>query len=241
MPVAADSLERLVPDELRVEDVTGEESLTLHLERYGFAAEHAGPGRILDIACGVGYGTRLLAERLPTAREVVGVDLSPGAIEYARTRYADPRIRYVESDVMTFHAQEGFDTIVSLETTEHLPEPRAFLHRMAGLLRPGGFLIASVPTTPSTDFNPHHLHDFDERSFRKLVEDLPLTEVDALLQVQPVPFMVIARARERRLESRRKKLLGWYARNPAVLLRRIRATLRYGFCNRYLTLAWRKA
>ncbi len=55
MPVDASSLERLVPDN-RVEGVaTGDETLRLHLERYRFSARHARPGRLLDIACGVGY------------------------------------------------------------------------------------------------------------------------------------------------------------------------------------------
>ena len=62
MQLDATSLERLVPDELRSGDVTGEEALRISLERYGFAAQHARPGRLLDLACGVGYGTRFLTD-----------------------------------------------------------------------------------------------------------------------------------------------------------------------------------
>ena len=241
MHVAADSLERLVPDELRARDVTGGDSLELHMERYAFAAEQAGPGRLLDIACGVGYGTHLLAERVASASEVVGVDLSAKAIEYARERYANSRIRYVECDAMTFDAPGGFDTVVSLETAEHMPEPRRFLRRLAGLLRPAGTLIASVPTTPSVDINPHHLHDFDERSFRALVDGLSLTEVASLRQVQPVSLGDVLSRSEQRLAHRRPNLLEWYARHPGALVDRVRSTLRYGFANHYLTLVWRKA
>ena len=241
MRVAADSLERLVPDELRTGDVTGDETLELHLERYAFAAEQAGPGRLLDIACGVGYGTQLLADRVAAASEVVGVDLSPSAIEYARERYANSRIRYVECDAMAFEVSGGFDTIVSLETVEHLPEPRRFLHKLAGMLRPAGTLIASVPTTPSVDINPHHLHDFDERSFRALVCGLPLTEVACLRQVQPVSLVSVLRRSETRLTHLRPRLLEWYARHPGALVRRVRSTLRHGRANHYLTLVWRAA
>ena len=241
MRVAADSLERLVPDELRAGDVTGSETLELHLERYAFAAEHAGSGRLLDIACGVGYGTHLLAERVASATEVVGVDSSPGAIAYARERYADSRIAYIVCDAMTFESPGGFDTIISLETTEHLPEPRRFLRSLAALLRPAGRLIASVPTTPSVDINPHHLHDFDERSFRALLEGLPLKEIASLRQVQPVSLGDVLHRREQRLARLRPNLPQWYARHPGALLRRLASTVRHGLANKYLTLVWQKS
>ena len=50
----ADSLERLVPAELRAGDTTGQETLELHVERYEFAARQLAPGRVLDCACGPG-------------------------------------------------------------------------------------------------------------------------------------------------------------------------------------------
>ena len=71
---------------------------------------------------------------------------------------------------MRFADPEGFDTIVTIETIEHLPNTVQFVSRIAGMLRPGGILIASVPTTPSVDGNPYHLHDFTERSFRRLFD-----------------------------------------------------------------------
>src|SRR5262245_16068204 len=100
--IDADSLERLVPDKIVAEEVTGQETLRLHLARYEFAAAQARPGRILDLACGVGYGTRLLAERARAADAVVGVDVSEQAIEFARGRYAAERIRFVCADALTF-------------------------------------------------------------------------------------------------------------------------------------------
>ena len=60
-----DSLERIVPRLMDTEDRAGAETLEIHLERYRFAADHARPGRLLDLACGVGYGTRLMADRQP--------------------------------------------------------------------------------------------------------------------------------------------------------------------------------
>ena len=148
MELDAASLERLVPDELRPGDVTGEESLRISLERYAFASGHAQPGRLLDVACGVGYGTRHLTDSARQLTEALGVDLSESAVGYANERYANGRTRFVVGDAMRFEDPEGFDTVVSIETIEHLPDPVRFAERIAGLLRPGGVLIGSVPITP---------------------------------------------------------------------------------------------
>lgn len=236
---STDTIERLVPEELEPDDVTGRKTLALHLERYAFAARHARPPRMLDIACGVGYGSRLLADRVEGVQEVLGVDHSPEAIGLAREHYAGGAVRFQEADAMRFEDASGFDTIVSLETVEHLPEPGGFLARLRGLLRPGGVLVASVPTTPSVDVNPYHQHDFTERSFRALLAAQGLHEVGCLRQRQPYrPWRTLAR-REARLADLRSGLAGYYARHPRALTRRIGALLLYGFENRYLTVACR--
>jgi len=236
---AADTLERLVPDALDPGDATGLATLALHLERYRFAARLLPPGRVLDLACGVGYGTALLAERGDV--EVLGVDLSTSAIGHARARHAGPRREFRVADALAFEDARGFDAIVSLETIEHVGEPGRLIERLAALIRPGGVLVASVPTTPSVDLNPHHLHDFSERSFRRLIADRAprLREVECLRQVQAVsPLRVLTRG-ERRMRDRRPALARYYLRHPDALLRRVGATLRFGFTNRYLTVAWR--
>jgi SAM-dependent methyltransferase len=235
----AASLERLVPDELRSGDVTGEEALRISLERYDFAAQHARPGRLLDLACGVGYGTRFLTDRVEPLTAALGVDLSEDAVAYASERYANDRTTFLACDAMQFEGGEGFDTIVSIETIEHLPDPEAFVERLVGLLRPGGHLVGSVPITPSVDANPHHLHDFTDRSFRRLVGRHGLEVLDDLVQDQRFGLRAVLTRSEARLGSMRENLPAWYLRHPGALLRRVASTLRYGFVNRYLTVAWR--
>ena len=238
MSLDADSLERLVPDQLAPRDLTGGEALRISLERYEFAARHARAGRLLDIACGVGYGTRLLADRGAGRIEALGVDLSPEAIDYARARYGGERTRFLAADARTFDDPSRFDTIVSIETIEHLPRPADFVAQLVRLLRPGGLLVASVPTTPSVDANPHHLHDFSARSFRRLFAPHGLAERAALVQEQPWRLGAVLARSEPRLRGVRRGLPAWYATHPASLVRRIASTLRHGFTNRYLTVAW---
>ena len=235
------TIERLIPGDITPDDVTGQATLQLHLERYEFAARYIASGRLLDIACGVGYGTSLLVERVPELNEALGVDIDPDAVAYARQHFGSERTRFIVHDAMTFADSAGFDAVVSVETLEHVPDPDRLVHQLLGLLRPGGVFVASVPTTPSIDVNPYHRTDFTEASFRKLVGRQGLTETGHLRQVQPYPLLRVLRRIEPRMQDMRSSLVAYYLRHPPALGRRLLATLRYGFSNRYLTVAWRRA
>ena len=233
----AGSMERLVPDLLAPGDATGQETLQFHLARYEFAATHLRPGRVLDIACGVGYGASLLAERRSDVT-LTAVDISEDAIAYAKDTYTHDRITFEVGDATTFRDPSGgFDSIVSLETIEHLPAPDKFVGHLVTLLNPGGVFVASVPTTPSMDANPHHLHDFTERSFRAILSRCGLREIAALPQIQPYRVLPLLRRTELRAARMRQGLLGYYLRHPGAAARRAYALFRFGFTNRYLTVA----
>lgn len=233
-----DTLERLVPDALEAEGVTGADALRIGAERYVFASRHVLPGRLLDLACGVGYGTRILAERAHPELSLLGVDVSESAIGYAREHWQDDRTRFARSEALAFRPREPFDSIVSIETIEHVEDPAAFVAHLVGLLRPGGVLVASVPVTPSVDANPFHLHDFSERSFRRLFERHGLVEIDCLRQDQPYRLGAVLTRSEARMQQMRRNLPAWYLRHPAALARRAWSTLRHGLKNKYLTVAW---
>lgn len=228
------TMERITPDELG-DGSTGQETLRLHMERYEFAARHLVGTRVLDAACGVGYGTCYLAgSGIPTC---VGVDIDEEAIRYARTTYASPVVAYVVADATTYRESAPFHAVVSLETIEHVPNPRGLVENLVANLAPGGRLIASAPVTPSMDANPHHLSDFTPRSFRRLFDGLGLVEIDSLLQVQPFSATAVATRSEERMQDLRPSLLRYYAAHPGKLALRVWSTVRYGFTNRYLTLA----
>lgn len=238
--IPINSLERLVPETLRSEEVTGQLTLELHLERYRFAAEHAKPGRILDIACGVGYGTSLLREEIASVQEVIGVDCSEEAVEYAKQTYQKPGIHFLTDDAMKFDDPDGFETIVSLETIEHVPDPGGLISRLLRLLKPGGIFIGSVPTTPTVDANPHHMHDFTEESFRRLLLPHRVCEIAHLRQLQPYNPLAVLTRREQRLQDLRPNLMQYYLTDPIAFFQRVASTIRFGFTNRYVTIAWTK-
>ena len=236
-----DSLERLVPEFIQPQEITGQQTLDLHLERYEFAARQAVPGRILDIACGVGYGSRLLCDTIAGCHEVIGVDLCAESIAYAKRKYGNCNIHFLTSDVMDFMDKDSFDTIVSLETIEHIPNPSGFITHMMTLLKPGGIFIGSVPTTPTVDANPHHLHDFTEVSFRRLLTQHKVKEKACLRQVQPYNPITVLSRKEARLNDLRQNMGQYYFAHPQALFHRLWSTLRFGFSNRYITIAWQTA
>lgn len=234
------SIERIYPPDLDPASPGDQNTLHIHLERYEFAAHHLRGEQVLDMACGCGYGSALLAERHPD-KQVTGVDIDPAAIAYARQHYQLPNLRYVCADAESFAATQRFDSIVSLETIEHLPNPRQLVANYARLLAVGGRVIASVPITPTLDGNPHHLHDFSRRSFLALFRYHRLRpDTQELEQIQWWQFRGLFsrrpdHAKRHRSDGVGNAVLNYYRHHPTYLLARLASMLRYGFSNRYLT------
>jgi ubiquinone/menaquinone biosynthesis C-methylase UbiE len=116
-----------------------------HWHRYAFAAPLVAGRRVLDAACGEGYGSNLLAAH---ARDVVGVDISATAVGHARARYASARsnLRFEEADASALpFADASFDAVVSFETLEHLAAHEQLVAGFARVLADDGLLLLSSP------------------------------------------------------------------------------------------------
>ena len=237
--IDANSLERIVPDDVMPGETTGSETLRLHMERYEFAARHLLPGNVLDIACGVGYGTALLADK-PAVTQAFGVDINSASVEYARRRYAKAKVLFECCDADEFRPGRLFTNIVSLETIEHVGNPDALFTHLVSLLLPGGRLIASVPITPSVDANPHHKRNFSRRTFKRMGKRNSLAYVNSMLQVQRFNPIAIVTRTEARSANTRPNLARFYLRNPSHLGLRLFSTLWDGFVNKYLTIVWQR-
>jgi 2-polyprenyl-3-methyl-5-hydroxy-6-metoxy-1,4-benzoquinol methylase len=237
---AGNTMERIIPDELN--DAFGLASLELHYERYRFAGKNIAPGRLLDIACGTGYGAYLLANEFSKlVSEIIGVDISGESIKYADEKYAHPKIKFVQGDALNFSANEKFDSIISLETIEHLQKPSAFIEKIYPLLNKGGVWIVSAPITFSTDINPYHLHDFSEKSFRRLFSLYSLVEINSLLQTQKISFSnIINRKKSKRSDGMRQNMMAYYLFHPKAFFARAQSIFKDGFVNKYIVLVLRK-
>ncbi len=209
--------------------------LALHLARYKLAAEYVRDAHVVDCACGTGFGSEVLLQA--GARSVQGVDFDRGALEYARSRHAHEGITYFEADAVRFAPPVQPSVWVSLETIEHLPNPSAYVARVAKVLPKGGKFIASVPVTVCTDSNRHHRHDFTRASFRSLLSANGFKEIRTLEQSQRFTLRnTWGRGHSTRSHDRRRGLVRWYLRHPRVLAKRIQLTLTKGFVHEYLTV-----
>ena len=140
-----------------------------HIHRYNFAVQVLrpfAPARILDAACGVGYGSATLARDLGS--EIIAVDRSAHALDVAAREFPDPRITRCEDDCATLAvagAHAPFDAVVSLETIEHLKDPRTFLGRCCELSRPGAVLVSSTPNSLVTEGVEARNWQFHEKEY----------------------------------------------------------------------------
>jgi len=149
--------ERLIPEAYRGELVHAE-----HLARYRLAARLAPGRRVLDAACGEGYGTAMLAAAGATS--VTGIDIDPATVRHARQRY---ELDVREGDVAALElADASVDLVVSFETIEHIAYPEAALEEFRRVLSPGGLLLVSTPNTREyLELNPYHLRELTSEEF----------------------------------------------------------------------------
>ena len=144
-----------------------------HLAVYEWIAARVGGLRVLDMACGEGYGSALLAT---SAAAVVGVDANPQAHEHARLRYRAGNLRFERALLEGF--QEPADAVVLLQTIEHLLEPRVALAHLRSLAGERGVVFVSTPNVltlapkgAARSDNPWHVHEYRAEEFARLCAD----------------------------------------------------------------------
>ncbi len=141
-----------------------------HLVRYQLAAQLAADKKVLDIACGSGYGAKILAEA--GAAKVTAIDQSPAAIALARQNYSHANLIYKEGDAENIGEAGGsFDLAVSFETIEHLKNPEKYLAEIARVLNQKGIFLVSTPNREVFgQKNPYHLHEFTRGEFEQILK-----------------------------------------------------------------------
>jgi SAM-dependent methyltransferase len=141
-----------------------------HLVVYEWIAARVGGLDVIDMACGEGYGSDVLAR---SAASVVGVDANPEAHDHARQRYRRPNLRFARELVETFSAPA--DAVVFLQTIEHVQDPDAVLEHFRSLLGQDGLAFVTTPNVltlapagAERSDNPWHIKEYLAEEFDDL-------------------------------------------------------------------------
>ena len=141
-----------------------------HLVVYEWIAARAHGRRVVDLACGEGYGSAVLAS---TAVSVVGVDANPEAFEHARLKY--PGVRFERNMIELWTGD--VDCVVFLQTIEHVQDPDAVLDHIRELIGPKGVAYVSTPNVltlapkgAERSGNPWHVREYRAEEYRALCE-----------------------------------------------------------------------
>lgn len=143
-----------------------------HLAVYEWIGARVIGQRVIDMACGEGYGSEVLSRG---AASVVGVDANPEAHEHARLRYQRQNLGYERGLVETHGEPGAFNAVVFLQTIEHVQDPVAVLEHFRSLLAPGGVayistpnLLTLAPEGAEKSDNPWHLKEYRAPQFEAL-------------------------------------------------------------------------
>lgn len=145
-----------------------------HKSFYNFAKLFVKDKRVLDAACGSGYGSAILGQ---VAKEVAGIDNSYETIEYARKKFAKVNISFEIASLTDFpYKDQSFDVVVSFETLEHVNEERkiVFLEEVKRILKHEGILIISIMNSKSdkkTVSDSFQVKEPELKKFENLLKD----------------------------------------------------------------------
>jgi SAM-dependent methyltransferase len=150
--------ERIALNRLEVDVLENDILVRRHLERYSIIRQHVW-GTVLDAACGMGYGTYLMAKN-PDVKLCIGIDHHEESIKVARSVFGSlGNLKFIHDTIANW-APDRVDCLVSLETIEHLKDPRdiADLAKRSAALE----AIITIPLKKTTHYNPYHQWDLTQ-------------------------------------------------------------------------------
>lgn len=195
--------ERFMP-----EDCNGEIAIE-HYQRYQFAKQFAVGKKVLDAACGEGYGSKILAE---AAKSVIGLDISEEAVKDANIKYGNEKLSYINGSIQKLPFEEdSFDVIVSFETIEHVNEKcqQDFLREIMRVLKPDGTLIMSTPNKKIyTDLvegeNEFHIKEFYIQEFVDYLKK-KFSDIQLMCQYPSIGYFITKENEEVTVKSPKTK------------------------------------
>ncbi len=194
-----------------------------HLVVYEWIAARVHGLRVLDMACGEGYGSDVLAR---SAASVVGIDANPQAHEHARLRYRRPNLRFERAPIEGYGDPGSCEAVVFLQTVEHVQDPGAVLRHLYDLLVPGGTAYISTPNVltlaprgSSHSGNPWHVREYRHEEFLAQCQSaFPSVEMLGLQHARKLRLHAVALAlgwdRLHRRVGVTERFYGWFT--PAI-------------------------
>lgn len=156
--------ERMVPEFHKHDFIYPE-----HWGRYFFASQFVKDKRVLDVACGSGYGSNYLAKE--GAKKVIGLDCSAEAIDYAKDKFSYKNLEFLVGDAHNLPFKDkSFDVVVGFEMIEHLNDTKRFLSEVKRVIKKGGIILLSTPNEENyPEGNHYHIKEFLEDELKELL------------------------------------------------------------------------
>jgi 2-polyprenyl-3-methyl-5-hydroxy-6-metoxy-1,4-benzoquinol methylase len=174
--VEMNKAKELSPERLYIKepfDFTND-NVVKHISRYFFAQNFA-YGQILDCSCGSGYGSKILGY----SGSVTGIDISHDAITYAKAFNSEEDIKFVEQDIKTIDTSLRYDSIVCIETFEHLKKSDSIdmLIDFNVMLKEDGILFLTTPMLRLKDnkpyvTNPYHVNELPKKELLSIFSNI---------------------------------------------------------------------
>jgi len=181
--------ERIVITNNELTEIETRFSNEMHVRRYALAKMFA-EGKVLDVACGCGYGTFLL-QKSEFVKKIIGIDKSEEAIMWARKNFGTDKTTYNITDIKDYDTGVAeIDTVVCLEAIEHLEDPKILFDLV--LRSKAHTVLLSYPIKKTKHYNKFHLHDITLEDIKRLF--IPLFNImDTYEYFKEFEFVVLKR------------------------------------------------
>ena len=164
-------MERIIIDKKNIDELEEDIIIRRGLERYMYARQFV-YGNVVDIACGVGYGSYLMSKN-PDVKSIVGYDRAEKAINQAKNNFCTDKTKFILGDPETVEGK--YDILVCLETIEHLENPK-ILKELVDRCEINEIVI-SFPNKKTTHYNKYHVWDVMPQDIIKLFDDFQVFNI----------------------------------------------------------------
>jgi 2-polyprenyl-3-methyl-5-hydroxy-6-metoxy-1,4-benzoquinol methylase len=157
-----DTGERMIPTKENEVSIV----FSRHLFTYQHASNYVSDKVVLDIGCGTGYGSHVLAQR---AKHVVGLDQDASAIAYCRKNYSRSNIEFMRADASALPPTTMFDVVIFFQVIEHIADMDNFIGQVKKRVKPGGMILMTTPNSKQIagepSLNPFHVNEMNYEEF----------------------------------------------------------------------------